>query len=619
MIVPMKKVTVIILENRKRQSLRALRKAGVLHISTDILKNEKGEELQKKRDVLETVAAKIHDAAMKVQDETKKGKQKSPELLEPDEFAEVHARAQFLISQERLLLEELQKYRLQRDRLSSWGDFSFQSIEQLAYDGIELTFYQISPKELKKIPTDIEYVVASREGKMMIVATVNNKLPEGISFLRLEMQRHSLTELNEMIRQHESRIDEITVEISEMAAYLPHYNHQINRTLMDIRFESVAASMDTAEHIAWVTGFLPVEKVNDFKQLAAAEAWGYAIEDPTEEDNVPTLIKNKRWVSTISPIFDIMGTVPGYREYDISMWFLMFFSLFFAMIIGDAAYGLIFLVLAVLVHRKTKKATNAVVLLYVLSSATIIWGALTGTWFGSKEVLTALPFLKVFVIPAIANYPELFGVDINSAQNMVMKFCFIIGTVQLSLACVMNIYRKVGQKNLSAMADFGWLMMIDALYFLVLMLVINAPIQIGIIATIIGIGFVFVVLFGAQGPGVSFAKGMAMGAAGLFTTFLNTISAFSNIISYIRLFAVGMASLAIAQSFNSMASGMLQGFALPAGMLVLVIGHVLNLVMGVLSVVVHGVRLNLLEFSGQLGMEWTGVTYDPFREIVERS
>ena len=200
-----------------------------------------------------------------------------------------------------------------------------------------------------------------------------------------------------------------------------------------------------------------------------------------------------------------------------------------------------------------------------------------------------------------------------------MQFCFIVGTLQLSLACVMNIHRKVGKKDLSAVADIGWLLMIDALYFLVLMLVISAQVNVTMVGTVVGVGFVLVVLFGAQGPGIPFGKGLAGGAAGLFTTFLNSISAFSNIISYIRLFAVGMASLAIAQSFNSMASGLLEGYALPAGILILVIGHGLNLIMALLSVVVHGVRLNLLEFSGQLGMEWTGFTYDPFRETVETS
>jgi V/A-type H+-transporting ATPase subunit I len=89
--------------------------------------------------------------------------------------------------------------------------------------------------------------------------------------------------------------------------------------------------------------------------------------------------------------------------------------------------------------------------------------------------------------------------------------------------------------------------------------------------------------------------------------------------SYIRLFAVGMASVAIAQSFNSMASDMLTGFAAIAGVLVLIVGHSLNLVMGLLSVVVHGVRLNLLEFSGQLGMEWTGISYEPFSQTVQEN
>lgn len=136
----------------------------------------------------------------------------------------------------------------------------------------------------------------------------------------------------------------------------------------------------------------------------------------------------------------------------------------------------------------------------------------------------------------------------------------------------------------------------------------------GLVAGVVGVGFVLVCVFGSQQPGVPFVQGLKSGLGGCFTTFLDTVSCFSNIMSYIRLFAVGMASLAIAQSFNDMAAPMLHGFALPAGILIILIGHTLNLVMGLLSVVVHGVRLNLLEFSGQLGMEWSGYNYEPFCE-----
>jgi V/A-type H+-transporting ATPase subunit I len=107
--------------------------------------------------------------------------------------------------------------------------------------------------------------------------------------------------------------------------------------------------------------------------------------------------------------------------------------------------------------------------------------------------------------------------------------------------------------------------------------------------------------------------GIGKGLANLITIGLDGVSAFTDIISYIRLFAVGLASVEIAKSFNSMAEGMMDGIGgIIGGILVLLLGHTLNLIMGALSVIVHGVRLNMLEFSGHLGMQWTGTPYRPF-------
>ena len=255
---------------------------------------------------------------------------------------------------------------------------------------------------------------------------------------------------------------------------------------------------------------------------------------------------------------------------------------------------------------KSKKASTAVQLLWLLSIATIVWGALTGTWFGLEQAMD-VPLLRSLVIPTFANYPAHFGVESTTQQNTIMKFCFILGTVQLSLACVMNIRRKFREK------DLGWLAAIDALYFVVLYLVIGQQVNLMPVACVVIAGFLLVVLFGGMSPDKSFGQGLKAGLGDAFTVFLNTISAFGNIMSYIRLFAVGMASLAIAQSFNNMALGF-KGPLVIAAVLILLIGHGLNIVMGLLSVVVHGVRLNLLEFSGQLGMEWAGIAYDPFKK-----
>ena len=249
-----------------------------------------------------------------------------------------------------------------------------------------------------------------------------------------------------------------------------------------------------------------------------------------------------------------LGTVPGYREYDISFWFLGFFTLFFAMIIGDAGYGCLFLLTAAALTVKSKKPSDAVQLLWVLSIATIVWGAMTGTWFGLEGAMD-VPLLRSLVVPTFANYPEYFNVTTTQQQNSVMKFCFILGTVQLSLACVMNIRRKTREKDLSWVADLGWLCAICALYFVVLYLVIGEQVNLTPIAAVVLLGFVLVVCFGGMSPDKTFAQGLKAGLGNAFTVFLNTISAFGNIMSYIRLFAVGMASLAIAQSFNNMALG----------------------------------------------------------------
>ncbi len=618
MIVPMKRVSLIVLAYEKRSALKALRKAGMVHLDEVPVKGETIEELERSRQKMDRAMMKLQEVRAARLKKDKKGSTQNLEASQVDEedFSEINTRVLWLIDEQEKISERMQKTILERDRLHEWGDFSVEDLKDLADRGIRLHFYRIGRKELQKLGNDTDFVLLNNEKKNLLVSTIGSALPEGTVAQQLDLPHRSLSDLNGSIEADRNRLDAIEEEFFALSAYLGSYKNHLSLLAQDLRFERASAAMGEDDTVAWLSGYVPQNMIDTFKKLASVQKWAYALDEPGEEDTPPTQVKNSRWVSIIGPVFDILGTVPGYREYDISMWFLMFFALFFAMIVGDAAYGVIFLGTAVLMHRKLKKANNAIILLYVLSIASIVWGALTGTWFGSKAILESVPLLKALVIPQIANYPELFGLDATTSQNMVMQFCFIVGTLQLSLACAMNIHRKIGRKDLSAVADFGWLLMIDALYFLVLMLVIGASVPVSAVGSAVGVGFALVVLFGAQGPQVPFLKGLAGGAAGLFTTFLNSISAFSNIISYIRLFAVGMASLAIAQSFNSMASGLLQGFALPAGILILVIGHGLNLVMALLSVVVHGVRLNLLEFSGQLGMEWTGYQYDPFRETV---
>ena len=244
----------------------------------------------------------------------------------------------------------------------------------------------------------------------------------------------------------------------------------------------------------------------------------------------------------------------------------------------------------------------------LLSLSTVVWGALTGTWFGSAT-LASLPWLSWMTVPAISSFAP------RSSETIKM-ICFIAGTVQISIAHLWNFIRQARQKPfIRSLAQLGWLSLVLGLYYLVLSLVLSSerfPLP-AFAAWLIGAGLTMIIVFSRQEG--RFFSGIAKGLSNLMTTFLNGISAFSDIISYIRLFAVGLATVEIAKSFNGMAAGMAHGvLGIVLASMVLLFGHSLNLAMGALSVIVHGVRLNMLEFSGHLGMEWTGKPYKPFKE-----
>lgn len=613
MIEKMKKVTVLSEIGRKHQLLVALRNFGVLHITDIVQRSDSYDSLSKEKDELFRIMSVLEDAVPRKERPEQK-------TLDDSRFDELHRGLLSLVDEKRDLGAKLIRIASEISRIEPFGDFDPTEIKALEKDGIEIHLYTLGKKELNalRLAEDVSFIKIGYSGKMEAVAVIGKPLDRKYGASEFILPSSSLADLQAEKLESEKRIGEIDSIIRDSACYISAYSRKLEKNSESLLFDRVSSTVEGTE-IIYLSGYIPAVKEEDFKAFCHNESAAYLISDPTEEDNPPTLIRYNAVTKLVKPVFDLLGTIPGYREYDISMYFLIFFSLFFAMIIGDAGYGLLFLIGAIALNAKSRKCSDVNALLYVVSIVTIVWGAMTGTWFGSETILKSVPLLQKLVVPAFTNFPAVIGVDGTYAQNMMMKFCFMLGTIQLSLACAINIVHKIPEKNLSWVADLGWLIDVLVLYFLVLYLVIGQDVS-SMFPVIIGgiaLGFVLVTVFGSQAPGVKFSAGVKAGLAGFVTNFINTISCFSNIMSYIRLFAVGMASLAIGQSFNGMGAGLLSGFALPLGILVILIGHAMNIVMGILSVVVHGVRLNLLEFSGQLGMEWTGYNYEPFRKMVD--
>jgi V/A-type H+-transporting ATPase subunit I len=604
MIVPMKKIAVVVLEREKRDALRALRRMGAVHVEKRPAAGDDLEALQRKKALCH--AALGHLTGLKGP---------APEcVLDPAEATAVAERIVANRETARTLRDRSAADRRELDRLAPWGDFDPADLRDLAARGIVLKLYELSPFEAARFPEDVPTIpLPASRGVVRFAAVLRRgeEAPAGIPGFAPPAEPAAVVERRAALTESELR--EADRELRALCIHADNLRGEVRHIDQDLEFETVRAGMPASGPLAHLTGYIPLRRLDDLKALARERGWGVLADDPGASDgDVPTLVENNAFVRIIQPVFDFLGTVPGYREYDTSLWFLIFFCAFFAMIFGDAGYGALILGGAAWAAFRAKRrggpVPDGVRLFLLVGAATLLWGAAIGSWFSLPAA--KLPgFLRALVIPAFA------GANPLGAEN-IKRFCFILGTVQLSIAHLKNIKRDF--PGLKCIAQAGWLVCVLGLYFLVLNLVLDAkkfPVP-AYSLYMIGGGFLAVLVFGNYEG--SLKKSLAAGLAGALPQFLSTVGAFSDIISYIRLFAVGLAGVAISQTVNGMGLGMggrLLG--LLAGGLILFLGHALNLAMSGLSVIVHGVRLNMLEFSGHLGMEWSGIPYDPFRVRID--
>ena len=606
MIEKMKMLHIVASASGKEEMLKDLREMGLLHLAE---KQSASRELNEEFQTLSKASNALKEYA------DPKAKENRAEVLSDSEFEKMYRGVLDAMEKKESLNQAIGAANTELDRISAWGDFSPEDVKALKDEGFDLHFYRMGSKEFQDAVNDenIRLIRLAPVDKMDTVA-VFGTLPPEIPATEFMLPEHSASELKEQIENSKKGIAECEETLKAASIYEASFDDQMVKLQNRMNFSAAGNTAQSDEDFVWISGYIPEADMDKFKAAAAEKSLAWAVEDVSEEDeHIPTKVKYNKVSGLIKPVFDILGILPGYREQDISLWFFLFFTLFFAMIIGDGGYGVLILLGTIVLHVKQKKITNVTFLLYVLSIATVIWGALTGTWFGMESAMK-VPILKAMVFPSIATYPEYFGLTANDSQNAIMKFSFSIGAVQMALGSILAIKKKLPEKDLSWVADAGWTIAVIAMYLLALNLVIHEDIDLKPVFTLIGIAFVLVVLFGGMSPDKSFGDGLKAGLGGAFTQFLNTISCFGNVMSYIRLFAVGMAGVAISQSFNGIAAGM-HGPMMIVGVVVVLVGHALNIVMCFLSVVVHGVRLNVLEFSGQAGLEWTGIPYEPFKKV----
>ena len=640
MIVPMKKVSLIIRESEKDKALKKLRSLGILHIEITEGTGERLVGLKEQVSLLESVVFTIG-----------KNKNAGQKNVNAAEALTIATEVNSLDEEKKRCQAEKIALDAELDRLKSWGDIDPSALSDLESKGIEILFYEMPKAEYENLSDNIKTVridTTKSTVKFMLFKSndeENEKFVSSLNIYRLALPQTSTEEMKQKISELDNRIAEIDEIIVSHACYIKSIKQAIQNIEKEIEFETYTTGMSDENlspdnkrsvTIAYFKGYIEAENLDKLKQTAEKNAWGILVEEPSTEDNVPTKLRNNKFVSLIYPLTDFLGTVPGYFEYDISGWFLTFILIFFGIIFGDGGYGLLICAVAAIPIIKSliakKQISPMFLLVGLFGLSTVLWGMLTCTWFGlSSEQLPE--WLKSLSVPVISNvYADKIWhpfwtngtAGLTTAQNLQI-FCFSLALIQLTVAHIKGAIRNKG--SVKMLGDIGSILQLLGIYYLVLSLVVNAEvfsfelviggIPIGTAAIVlIAVGFVISFVFSNYEG--SIIKSILSSLTNIVSVLLGVVNVFSDIVSYIRLWAVGLAGAAISATVNELAGPLLGNFMfMILAIILLVFGHGLNMILNILSVIVHGIRLNTLEFSSHLDMSWSGHKFKPFKEQID--
>ena len=670
MINPMKKISLVVMGKFREDCLKKLRETGVLHIEEKYVSSPLISELFEKRAkaeesllLLKTYEAKAKPHTLEVLEKSTQPHERAADSINPmgipvsldalnmsgGKRQEISLHISSLEERRLELTEKEYELSLELDRIRPWGNFIYADLHFLEQRGIHLYFYEFAPGILRYLSGDIPYIVVKKTKKSALILALS-RIPSEIP---VKFGEFSLSQLEEIYEDTKKQLADIENQFISLYFRKHVLEEEIAEIGEKIDFETANERMGSLEMsgssgISWIEGYVPADNTEGLVEAANENTWALLVSDPSPADAPPTILKTKSIARVVQPLFKMLGTIPGYWEHDISSLYMFFFCIFFAMIFGDAGYGLIFMLCAlaigIVTKIKTGKFADFSILLLILSGFTILWGSFIGAWFSIPH--EALPgFLRVLILDPfnnsgplvefpvflqnIFNLPPVVPVDTLKTRWNIQFLCFSIAAIQL-ISARLYLASKIFPK-LSALTQIGWIFTILGVYFLVLSLLLKISLP-SFVPYFLVSGIISYFVFSEQKGGNFFAN-IFKSFSSFFSFFLGLIGCFGDIISYIRLFAVGLAGSLIAQTVNSLAisSGGLQDgigsfgadFALKLAVtaMILFFGHFLNVLMNGLSLIVHGVRLNLLEFAGNhLGMEWSGYEYNPFaiRQNAER-
>jgi len=506
--------------------------------------------------------------------------------------------------------QELLDLKKTRERLEIWGDFSFETLSKIEAEGYTLKFFNLVQKKynaeifeglnaeiIAEAGGNLYFVVVCRAGETPVIDDAEEMILPDIS---LQETINKIAALKQKIKAIEEKFDVYARSAIEV---LETYRNRLADQL-DFQQASQNAVVAVDEKVRVLEGWIPEEKTQQIDAVLDRQDIFCTKEEVAKQDNPPILIKNNRFSKLFEPIGKLFS-LPDYREIDLTVFFAPFFMMFFGFCLGDAGYGLLFILVAGIYRIKAKKEIKPVLsLLQYLGLATLIFGVLTGTVFGIDLIKTKVHFL--------ADYKKFF-LD----PGKMFYLALALGGLQIVFGMFIKVANLVKQQGFAhALSTIGWLVVImgGIIYEGLTRLNVISPNSIILYAIVIA-GGILILFFSDVNSNV-----FARVGKGIWDVYSTVTGIFGDLLSYIRLFALGLSSAILGFVINDIGLQILGSSKIlgPVFFIIfLLLGHTLNILISSLGAFVHPMRLTFVEFYKNSGFKGGGKAYKPFSKKIK--
>ena len=610
MISKMNKLSFLIYHKEYEMFLEKLRELGVVHIE-----KREGAEMDanlqafmQKRTAYQSLLKSMKLAAASGDDSVTA----QPVEATIDQVVESYESQQEHIQALNMQLPVLDK---EIDAMEVWGEFDWNTIDQLKANGWQMQFFCCPEKSFEETWTD-EYnaTIINRKGGQSYFVTVN-PMPVELEAETVRLPKQSLSAL---IHEQEELKGQIQAANNELDRYCINHIPVVEKALETLEgdinlmeVEQLGGERMADGAIVMMEGWVPVDNDVEIRKMLDESGVYYEIRPAEKEDNAPIKLKNGK-ISRAFEMLTKMYGMPDYGEFDPTPILAPFYALFFGMCVGDAGYGLLLVLLGFYLKKKLSKSMAGMMnLLITLGAATTVVGALFNTFFGAS--------LTDWNLPEWMNALIITGKWDGTAYDKTMVIALLVGMFHICFAMTVKAIcstARYGFKN--SLSDWGWWLLIGG------SVVVATLNYLGVVDMNMSM-MVFYIIGGISAIGIYLLNNMRRNVfvnigAGLWDTYNMATGLMGDLLSYLRLYALGLAGGMLGGVFNSLGLQLRDSmadflFGIPGWIcfgLIFVAGHTLNIALSCLSGYVHSIRLTFVEYFKNSGYDGKGMEYKPF-------